>query len=211
MRIALATKNRHKLEEMRAILADLPVELVSAADVGAPDVVEDAATLRGNAAKKAEAVADHARCWALADDTGLEVDALGGAPGVFSARYAGPGATYADNVAKLLRALEDVPAERRTARFRCVIFLASPHDAARRPDGRSREGCHRDGVLEGAIAAAPRGAHGFGYDPIFLVGGDAAGRTLAELPPEEKNRLSHRARALAKIKSAIAEIAPAAG
>ncbi len=196
MRVVLATKNPHKVAELRAILASLPVEIRSAAEVGAPDVVEDAPTLEGNARKKALAVARHAREWAIADDTGLEVDALGGAPGVISAHYAGPQATYADNCARLLRELEGVPPARRRARFRCVIALAPP--------GAADEAVRTfEGVLEGAIAFEPRGAHGFGYDPIFLVAGDPRGRTLAELPPDEKNRISHRARALERLKESL--------
>lgn len=245
MDIVLATRNPHKLEEMRAILADLPhLRLRSAAEVGAPDVVEDAPALDGNARKKALTVARSSRTWALADDTGLEVDALGGAPGVRSARYAGEKATYADNCAKLLEALRGVPAGRRTARFRCVIALAPPppdrserpHDV--RPMGR---GCSEapgvlapgavvsgrtveiepappremaaelfEGVLEGAIAEAPRGAHGFGYDPLFLVAGDPRSRTLAELEPAEKNRISHRARAIEKLKARLRALAASA-
>jgi XTP/dITP diphosphohydrolase len=124
--------------------------------------------------------------WVLADDSGLEVDALGGAPGVFSARYAGPGATDADNVAKLLEALRGMPDEARIARFRCSLALLAP------------DGCLRsvDGVCEGRIAHAPRGTGGFGYDPVFLL--PDRGLTVAELPPEEKNRISHRGQALAR-------------
>jgi XTP/dITP diphosphohydrolase len=124
--------------------------------------------------------------WVLADDSGLEVEALGGAPGVHSARYAGPGGSDADCVAKLLRELQGVPDEARTARFRCAIALLAP-------DGRL---WIDEGVLEGRITHAPRGANGFGYDPVFLL--PNRGLTTAELPPEEKNRISHRGQALAK-------------
>jgi XTP/dITP diphosphohydrolase len=194
MRIVLATKNPQKLEELRAILADLPVELVSAAEIGAPEVEEEESTLEENARKKAVEVARYARLPAIADDTGLEVDALSGAPGVLSARYAGPGATYAHNCEKLLRALAGVPAERRAARFRCVIAFS---------DAEGREVRLFAGHLEGKIGEAPRGGHGFGYDPLFIVAGDPLGRTLAELLPSEKNRISHRSRALAGLRAEI--------
>jgi XTP/dITP diphosphohydrolase len=147
------------------------------------DAPETGATLEENARIKARAAVAATGRPAIADDTGLFVDALAGAPGVHSSRYAGPGATYADNVRKLLAALEGVPAAERGARFRTVALLATP-------DGREKS---FEGVLEGRIAAAARGAHGFGYDPVFEVAGTA--RSLAEIPLEEKNRISHRARA----------------
>jgi XTP/dITP diphosphohydrolase len=199
LEVVVATRNPHKLEEIRAILAGLPVRLLSAADLGAPEVEEDEPTLEGNAAKKAQVVADATGRVALADDTGLEVDALGGRPGVHSARYAGPDATYADNRARLLEELAGTPPEGRGARFRCVIHLARPGVSAA-----AREGLAARGAIEGAIALAPRGSGGFGYDPVFLVAGDPAGRTLAELSPEEKNAISHRGRALASLRDALA-------
>jgi XTP/dITP diphosphohydrolase len=217
MLIVLATKNPHKVEEMRAILrvegdpALAAIELRSAAELGAPEVLEDAPTLEGNARKKAIAVAQATGAWAIADDTGLEVDALGGAPGVFSARYAGPGATYATNCEKLLAALEGVPPAARGARFRCIISLASPAPVA--PvivAGEPRYPARTidfEGILEGSIAAAPRGSGGFGYDPLFVVRRDARGRTLAELSADEKNRISHRARALVKVKEFLRVLA----
>jgi XTP/dITP diphosphohydrolase len=183
--LVLATFNPHKSVEIRAILPGLPLELRVLSDFpGAVPAEEDGATLEENALKKAAAAAAFTGCWALADDTGLEVDALGGAPGVRSARYAGGDCSAEANKAKLLAELAGVPAGARTARFACVTALVSP-------DGRkfvSR------GVLEGRIAEAPRGASGFGYDPIFEIAGSAL--TLAEIPDGEKNSLSHRARAL---------------
>ena len=200
MEIVVATKNPHKLEEILDILVGLPFELRGAAAAGLPDVVEDLPTLEGNARKKASEAARRTGSFALADDTGLEVDALSGAPGVHSARYAGPGATYALNCEKLLGALAGVPAGRRTARFRCVIALCAP------PAERF-ELTLCEGVLEGSIAEAPRGEHGFGYDPLFLVKDDPRGRTLAELTAREKNRISHRGRALAKLRETLEAIA----
>ncbi len=187
-RFVVATFNRHKADELHALL-DLPgVELVSLADwPGAEPPEETGATLLANALLKARAAVALTGLPALADDTGLEVDALDGAPGVYAARYAGPGATYASNVAKLLRELEGVPAARRTARFRTVCVAAWP-------DGRE---LHAEGVLEGVITQSPRGDNGFGYDPVFVPGGET--RTYAELSNAEKNGISHRARAVGKL------------
>jgi XTP/dITP diphosphohydrolase len=186
--LCIATRNAHKLGEIRAVLADLPLEITSAADhPGCPEVDEDGATLEANAEKKACVVSAFTGILTLADDSGLEVDALGGAPGVSSARFAGLGCSYGDNNAKLLRELSGVPDERRTARFRCVIALADP-DA-------SRGVSLHEGRIEGRILHEPRGGGGFGYDPIFWV--PEAGCSLAELPPDRKNAISHRARALA--------------
>jgi XTP/dITP diphosphohydrolase len=208
--LVLATRNRHKIEEIRAVLADLGFELSSAADhPGVPEVEEDAATLEGNAEKKARWVCAATGLRALADDTGLEVDALCGAPGVISARWAGEGCSYADNNAKLLRELTGVAPERRSARFRCVIAIATPPPAGDTGDFAARVGACRvtlhEGRIEGRIADAPRGAHGFGYDPVFWI--PELGRTLAELDAAEKNRTSHRARALAAARAALARSA----
>lgn len=178
--VVSATANPHKLEEMRQILGDA-VELLPRLDE-VPDVVEDAPTLEGNALLKARAIAEATGLPALADDTGLEVAALGGAPGVRSARYAGEDAVDADNVALLLRELEGV--QDRSARFRTVVVLATA-------DG------HRvfEGECRGTIAVEPRGDAGFGYDPVFVpVEGD--GRTFAEMSADEKNAISHRGRAV---------------
>lgn len=185
--IVLATQNRDKVRELAALFIDLPVErIIAAVDLpGAPDVIEDGATLEANALKKARALAAFTGLLCIADDTGLEVDALDGAPGVMSARYAGPDATYADNCEKLLRALEGVPEERRTARFHTEIVMVDPLTE----ESRFERGV--EGILEGRILEAPRGDGGFGYDSVFLV--PELGRTLAELELEEKNRVSHRA------------------
>jgi XTP/dITP diphosphohydrolase len=185
LKLVLATFNRDKARELAALL-DLPgVEVASLEDFpGAVAPAESGATLEENAMLKAEAALRWTRLPALADDTGLEVDALGGAPGVHAARFAGPDASYADNVRLLLARLEGVPPGRRTARFRTVCVAAFP-DGAR---------LSSDGVLEGRITEAPRGREGFGYDPVFEPAG--LGRTLAELSAAEKNALSHRARAV---------------
>jgi len=190
--------NPHKLAELAALLALPGVELVALSDFpGATAPAEDGATLLDNARIKARAAVAHTGLPAIADDTGLEVDALDGRPGVHAARYAGPGATYADNVARLLGELQGVPRDRRTARFRTVCV-------ARHPDGREVTG---DGVLEGVITDMPRGGLGFGYDPVFEIAGPGgAGRTLAELPAGEKNACSHRARAVRAIATPLAAL-----
>ncbi len=183
--LVLATFNRHKASEMLAIMPRLPLEPRTLAEFpGAVPAEEDGASLEENAVKKAAAAAAFTGLWALADDTGLEVDALGGAPGVRSARYAGGNATAAANNALLLARLADVPPERRTARFVCVVALASPGGGV----------FTARGALEGRITAGGRGGAGFGYDPLFEL---PDGRTLAELSEAEKNAVSHRARALA--------------
>lgn len=186
--VVLATRNRHKLGELLALIPGLKLRMKTLADFpGAPEVLEDGKTLKENAVKKAKSAALFCGLWALADDTGLQVDALGGAPGVYSARYAGPECSYADNNLKLLAELAGLPPEKRTARFRCVMALASPGGSVITTEGR----------LEGGIAFAASGSNGFGYDPVFVVAG--LGKTLAELTPDEKNVLSHRAGAVRKI------------
>lgn len=189
MNLILATRNRHKLDELLALL-DVPgLHLIAAADVpGAPEVEEDGVTFEANAIKKAVALARHAHAWAMADDSGLEVDALGGAPGVYSARYAGAHADHAANNAKLLSELADAPDRR--ARFRCVIALASPDGEARCVEGR----------VEGRMAEALSGIGGFGYDPLFVPEGFT--RSFAEMPAAEKNAISHRGRAVAAARAA---------
>ena len=180
----LATANPHKAEEMRAVLAELDVELLPRPE-GVDDVDETEDTLEGNALLKARALVEATHMAAIADDTGLFVDVLGGRPGVFSARYAGENATYEDNVKKLLVELEGIPEESRTAHFRTVIAVAYP-------DGTSL--CVQ-GVLEGSIGLSARGSAGFGYDPLFIPS-DVPDKTLAELSSAEKNAISHRGRAL---------------
>jgi XTP/dITP diphosphohydrolase len=214
-RLCIATRNVHKLEEIGAVLAGLGLEVSGAADhPGCGEVEEDALTLEGNAEKKARWVAAFTGLPTLADDTGLEVDALQGAPGVYSARWAGPGCTYADNNAKLMRELATVPPERRAARFRCVIAFARPQPGADRLGFAERvAACTvslHPGSLEGRIVDTARGGHGFGYDPVFFI--PELGRTLAELSLEEKNGLSHRGRALAAARRALVEyFGPASG
>jgi XTP/dITP diphosphohydrolase len=183
MQFVLATANAHKAEEMRAILRPLALKLL-ARPRDVPEVNETEDTLEGNALLKARALVVATGLPAIADDTGLFVDALDGRPGVYSARYAGEDASYQENVTKLLAELKDVSAPRRAV-FRSVIAVAYPQN----------EWFSVEGLLEGRICLEPRGERGFGYDPIFeLEGSDH--RTLAELTPDEKNKVSHRAVAL---------------
>lgn len=183
-KLVFATNNPHKLEEVRAIL-DSDVEVLSLRDIGCTaDIPETADTLEGNALLKARFVASRYGVDCFADDTGLEVAALDGAPGVYSARFAGPGCTPADNVRKLLGLMQE--ADDRSARFRTVVALIRG----------GKEYCF-EGMVGGTIARTPAGCGGFGYDPVFVPEG--YDRTFAELPPAEKNRISHRARAVAKL------------
>ncbi len=180
----LATANPHKVEEMRRVLVPLGIDVLERPD-GVPDVEETESTLEGNALVKARALCHATGVASVSDDTGLFIDALDGRPGVWSARYAGENATYADNVDKALRELHDVPDDQRRARFSSVI-------AAAFPDGSS---WWVEGTLKGTITRTPRGENGFGYDPIFVPDGQG-GRTLAELSLDEKSDISHRGRAL---------------
>jgi XTP/dITP diphosphohydrolase len=193
--LVFATRNRGKLVELHALLGELDVIGVdeAARRLGRelPDVVEDADTVLGNAARKAREIAALAGWPALADDRGLEVDALGGAPGVFSARWAGAHGDDAANNARLLRELDGVAAAQRTARFRCTLVLADPHG----PLGEAIESA--DGVVEGVILEAPRGSGGFGYDPLFFC--PEIGQTFAEAGVGPKGHVSHRARAMAAL------------
>jgi XTP/dITP diphosphohydrolase len=183
--LVLATRNPHKAAEMGTMLKDLGVRVRSLAEFdGAPEVVEDGSTYEENALKKARSAAAFTGKPSLADDTGLEVEALDGRPGIHAARFAGEQCSFQDNITKLLAALEGVPRERRGARFVCVLAFVGP-------DG--REELVR-GELEGRITEEPAGIGGFGYDPVFFS--PEAGKTLAELSPEEKNRISHRRRAV---------------
>lgn len=185
MDLLVATRNAGKLREIRRLLADKPIHVLGLDDVPAvPEVEEDGDTFAANARKKAETVARLTGCLTLADDSGLEVEALEGAPGVRSARYAGAGADDAANNRKLLQALAEVPAARRRGAFVCAMALC-------RPTGE----CHLFfGRLPGILTEVPRGEGGFGYDPLFLV--PEYGKTLAELSLEIKNRISHRGQAL---------------
>jgi len=193
--LVLATRNPHKGAELVALLSDLGIRIRTLAEFpDAPEVAEDGQTCEANAVKKAQAIMQHTGRTAVADDTGLEVDALGGRPGVHAARYAGPNATYEDNWRKLLRELEGVPRERRRACFITVAAIARPSAKVEVVDG----------VLEGLIAEEPAGTQGFGYDPVFFV--PEAGKTLAELTADEKNRISHRARALAKVRNLLGKL-----
>ena len=195
-RLLIATGNPGKIREFRALFAahvESEWELVSPADVGLADfsVVEDGETYAENAGRKARSYSNASGLPALADDSGIEVDALEGAPGLYSARYAGEDSDDAANRAKMLRELADVPAERRAARFRCVVALAFPYTTNLRLG---------EGVVEGSIAMDERGDLGFGYDPLFAL---PDGRRMAELDVSEKNRISHRARALANVAWAL--------
>ena len=200
MRLVLASANPDKAREIAALLASAAkdVELLPRPPE-VPDVVEDGVTLRDNARLKARALAAATGEAAVADDTGLEVDALAGAPGVWSARYAGEGATYADNVAKLLAELSRVGASGadRRARFRTVALVAWPDGAE----------LAAEGVVEGVIAEAPRGTAGFGYDPVFVpLGPGTDGRTFAELSADEKAGVSHRGRAFRALATHLAAV-----
>jgi len=186
--LLIATRNRGKLKEIQRLLAgcDIVVRGLETYD-GLPEVVEDGDTFEANARKKAATMARLTGCLALADDSGLTVRALGGKPGIFSARYAGEKATDADNNRKLLNDMADVPVGQRQAAFHCVMALCSPSGACRLFEGR----------LDGEILLQPRGEGGFGYDPLFMV--PSYGCTLAELPLDVKNRISHRGLALKKL------------
>lgn len=187
-KLLLATNNPGKVSEYRSLLKSLPIRLVTLDDEGITTVVDEVGeSLEENACLKATALAAESGLIALADDSGLEVDVLDGEPGRLSARYAGEGASDRDKVNYLLSRLKGVPREERSARFRCVIALATPDGEVKTCSGECR----------GFIALEPKGEHGFGYDPVFFV--PALGKTMAELPPEIKNQVSHRARAARKV------------
>jgi len=201
VRLLVASDNRKKRAELEALLAPLDLEVVTPADLGGlPEVDEDQATFQGNAAKKAVSAARASGLWALADDSGLSVDALGGDPGVRSARFAGRHGDDAANNALLLERLAGVPTERRGAAFVCALALA-------RPDGSLA--LEVSGTARGRILEAPRGRSGFGYDPLFLFteeGFDETGRPFAELEPAQKARVSHRGRALRRLAEDLARV-----
>lgn len=197
-RLVVATSNPHKIDELRDILSDIPFDIVGPADLGLRVTVEETgATFAENAILKAIAFAEASHELALADDSGLEVDALNGEPGVYSNRWAGEGVSPAERNRLLLERLTHVPDGRRTARFRSAIAIAGPAPL----------GLYAvvEGTVEGRIAFEPRGSGGFGYDPIFHA--DELGRTFAEGAAEEKNRISHRARAAAKAAVALRRLA----
>ncbi len=197
-KLLLATHNLGKIAEYRALLADLPVQIVSLQEAGIDlDVEETGATFEENAILKARAYAALSGLWTWADDSGLEVDALDGAPGIHSARYAGPGASDADRWRKLLADLAALPhadPSTWTARFRCVVALAGPDGSVHTTEG----------ALEGRIVPQPQGDHGFGYDPIFLI--PEKGQTLAQLPTDYKNLISHRGQAAARARVVLSEL-----
>jgi len=195
MQIVIATRNAHKLREISQILKVDGVEFLSLNDFpDCPEAEETGRTFADNALLKAQTVAYHAGCWALADDSGLEVDALGGRPGVHSARYAGEESDSLKNIQKLLAELKGLPPEKRTARFVCTLALVSNQNRA----------YFTEGKIEGIIIEQPRGQNGFGYDPAFWL--PQLGRTMAQLSPEEKNLISHRTLALKKIAPLIASL-----
>jgi XTP/dITP diphosphohydrolase len=192
--LILATNNPDKIREIEKILADVEVEIRTMADFDDfPNVEETGKTIAENAVLKAEAVWKKYGLPCVADDTGLEVDCLDGAPGVYSSRFAGEDCSYEDNWRKLLSLLEGVQDKDRAARFRTVIAFVDK-------DGQTHVA---EGMLEGSIARQPRGEFGFGYDPVFIVADTE--KTLAELPPQEKNRISHRGLALRNVKPVILE------
>jgi XTP/dITP diphosphohydrolase len=197
--VLLATGNRHKLREIREMLEGTSYEVLPLSEIkNAPEIVEDGDTFRANADKKARTLASLSGLITVADDSGIEVDALDGAPGVYSARFAGHHGEGADdaNNRLLLEKLHDVPDEKRTARFRCALAIVHP-------DGRA---LYSDGTLEGKINYREIGDNGFGYDPLFVVLGDSQGRTTAEMNSAEKNAISHRGRALQKLLPLLDEL-----
>ena len=200
--LVVATRSRHKLAELRDLLQLSRTRLLSLDDVGVTDEApEDGATFEDNSTFKARFYAKRSGLPTLADDSGLEVDALGGRPGVHTRRYAGPDAGDEDNNARLLGALDGLPPERRTARYRCVLAFVDPSE---------RDGAEhvivRRGTFEGRIAQAPRGTQGFGYDPIFEPAWEApGGRTVGQYSAEEKNRVSHRAVAAREMRRVLVE------
>jgi len=199
-RLVLATHNPHKVQEIRAILGNLPYEILTAAGFPhLPDPEETGATLAENAIIKARALHAATGLWALADDSGLEIERLAGAPGVISARFAGPGCSFADNNARVLRLMDGVPDGQRTARFRCVAALALDNDTVE----------VFDGVTEGTITHQSIGEAGFGYDPVFYS--PELGCTFAEASAEAKNRVSHRGRAFRLAAQRLGVLAAHAG
>ena len=191
-KLLLATNNKAKVREYKSLLQNLPCEVVTPSEQGITiEVDEVGKSLKENARLKANAFAAESRLLSLADDSGLEVDALGGEPGPLSARYAGEGASDIERINYLLTRLKDVPDEKRTARFRCVIAIAAPDEKV--------ELCY--GECPGLITFGPRGEHGFGYDPVFYL--PDLNKTMAELPMEVKNKVSHRGQAARKARKVL--------
>jgi len=191
-KLILATRNKGKLKEIRVLLSDIDIDIISLNEVeNAPHVVEDGKTFMENAFKKAKVIAEATGIMALADDSGLEVDALDGAPGVHSARYSGKNASDASNNEKLLADLEGISPGKRNAHFSCVVVVYHP----------SGRWISTETECEGEIAMNPVGDRGFGYDPVFYI--PSINRTMAQLSPKEKNSLSHRGKALAELKSKL--------
>jgi XTP/dITP diphosphohydrolase len=194
-KLLLATNNQAKVREYRSLLQGIPYDLVTPAELGLADKVEESGeSLEENARLKATYFAKRGHLLSLADDSGLEVDALGGEPGPRSARYAGEGATDKERIDYLLSRLKGVPQEKRTARFRCIIALATPEGKVKLFSGERR----------GFITFKPKGEQGFGYDPIFYL--PELDKTMAELPPEVKNRISHRGEAARKVSKALVKL-----
>ncbi|MFC1517847.1 XTP/dITP diphosphatase [Candidatus Margulisiibacteriota bacterium] len=191
MKLVIATKNKHKLKEISQMLEG-QIEVVGLDKYPQiPETIEDGKTFEENALKKAREVFAATKTWTLADDSGLEVEALKGEPGIYSARYAGAGASYEAICQKLLKNMDGVPEEKRDAQFNCTMALISP-------DGEEQVVV---GLCKGHISQAMKGEHGFGYDPVFVY--DNTDKTLAEISSEEKNKISHRANALKKIKEIL--------
>ena len=191
-KIVFASKNKGKIRELKALLYGMNVDISSLEDYpDAPEIIEDRATFLENALKKARTVSRYAGATVIADDSGLEVEYLNGAPGIYSARYAGDRATDEENNQKLLEELTNVSAQKRAAAFRCVLVLYRPDDTYETFEGK----------LEGRIALKLEGNEGFGYDPVFIV--PEFGKTVAQLDPETKNSISHRALAFAKLKKSL--------
>jgi len=195
-KLLLATNNKAKVREYKSLLQGIPYEMVTLAEQGITTVVDETGgNLEENARLKASTLAAESQLLSLADDSGLEVDALGGEPGPLSARYAGEGASDTDRINYLLLRLEDVPHKKRTARFRCVIAIATPDEIVELCSGECR----------GFITLAPTGNQGFGYDPVFYL--PELGKTMAELPLETKNRVSHRGQAARKARELLIKLA----
>lgn len=196
LKLVLATRNKNKVDEFRELLADLPIELCSALDFSETDDVEETGTtFAENALLKAKAVAEATGITALADDSGIVVDALNGEPGIYSARYGQEGWNAIQRYQYLLKNMEGIPQEQRTARFVAALVLYNPLKKVAQTV---------EGITEGIVTTAPAGDNGFGYDPVFFV--PEYGKTMAELPDEIKNKISHRARAIAALKPILQNI-----